>query len=302
MEIQQSTCVLIPTLNEVETIGMVIEGFYQNGFEKILVIDGGSTDGTIEIAKKKGAKVALQKTEGKGNAVREAFKMIDSEFILMIDGDGTYLPEDGAAMVAPLQMGHGHTVGYRFSDMGPGAMTKMNRVGNGLINVLFSKVYGEKQGDVLSGYHGFRSDVIDRLFLTSGGFGIEMEIAIRCLSNRVSTVVVPIKYRARTGTSAAKLNPIRDGLVIIKTLYSLAQTSRPMFYFGIFGMISLIIGSLLSIYVGIEWLFKGDAHQIVAMISLFFLLFGSQIMILGILSEIVLELHQKRIEWVEKKI
>ena len=144
--------------------------------------------------------------------------------------------------------------------------------------------------------------MIDRLFLTSGGFGIEMEIAIRCLSNRVSTVVVPIKYRARTGTSAAKLNPIRDGLVIIKTLYSLAQTSRPMFYFGIFGMISLIIGSLLSIYVGIEWLFKGDAHQIVAMISLFFLLFGSQIMILGILSEIVLELHQKRIEWVEKKI
>ena len=75
-----------------------------------------------------------------------------------------------------------------------------------------------------------------------------------------------------------------------------------MFYFGIFGMISLIIGSLLSIYVGIEWLFKGDAHQIVAMISLFFLLFGSQIMVLGILSEIVLELHQKRIEWVEKKI
>jgi glycosyltransferase (TIGR04182 family) len=302
MEIQRSTCVLIPTLNEVGTIEMVIEGFYQNGFEEILVIDGGSTDGTVEIAKKKGAKVVFQKTEGKGNAVREAFKMIDSKFILMIDGDGTYLPEDGGAMMAPLQMGHGHTVGHRFSDMEPGAMTKMNRVGNGLINILFSRVYGEERGDVLSGYHGFRKDVVDQLFLTSSGFGIEMEIAIRCLSNRVSTVVVPIKYRARTGTSAAKLNPIRDGLVIIKTLYSLAQTSRPMFYFGIFGMISLIVGGLLSVYVGIEWLYYSEVHQIVAIISFFFLLFGAQIMALGILSEIVLELHQKRIEWIGEKI
>ena len=95
MQIQEMTCVLIPTLNEIETIEMVIEGFYQNGFTNILVIDGGSVDGTKEKAEEKGATVILQSSEGKGNAVREAFRMIESEIILMVDGDGTYLAENG---------------------------------------------------------------------------------------------------------------------------------------------------------------------------------------------------------------
>ena len=65
MEIQEKTCVLIPTLNEIETIEMVIDGFYQNGFTNILVIDGGSVDGTREKAKEMGAEVIIQSGEGK---------------------------------------------------------------------------------------------------------------------------------------------------------------------------------------------------------------------------------------------
>ena len=219
MKIQEMTCVLIPTLNEVETIEAVIEGFYQNGFQDILVIDGGSVDGTCEKAEQKGARVAIQSGIGKGNAVIEAFQLIESDIILMVDGDGTYLPEDGLNMVKPLENGVDHTIGNRFHDMGPDAMTPLNRVGNRLINILFSKVNGEDFKDVLSGYHAFRTDAVEDLFLTSEGFGIEIELGIRCSSRGISTEVVPISYRARVNNSFAKLNPIKDGVIIIKPLY-----------------------------------------------------------------------------------
>ena len=294
MEIQEKTCVLIPTLNEIETIEMVIDGFYQNGFTNILVIDGGSVDGTREKAKEMGAEVIIQSGEGKGNAVREAFQMIESEIILMIDGDGTYLPKDGLDMVKPLANGKNHTIGDRFHDMSPDAMTLLNRVGNKLINTLFFKIYRENFKDVLSGYHAFNRDAIEDLFLTSGGFGIEVELGIRCASENISTEVVPISYRSRTGDSVAKLNPIRDGIVIVKTLYKLAQTSNPLFYFGSVGLIGLIIGGILSGYAIFDGLSQSKIHQVIIIGGVFFLLLGAQIMMLGLFSETILELHREK--------
>ncbi len=294
MQIQEMTCVLIPTLNEVETIEMVIEGFYQNGFTNIFVIDGGSVDGTREKAKEKGATVVSQSGEGKGNAVREAFQMIESEIILMVDGDGTYLAKDGLDMVKPLEGGKSHTIGDRFYDMSSDAMTPLNRVGNRLINMLFFKIYGEDFRDVLSGYHAFKKDSVEDLFLTSEGFGIEIELGIRCVSRDISTEVVPVSYRSRTGDSVAKLNPIRDGMVIVKTLYKLAQTSNPLFYFGSIGMIGLIIGGILGGYAIFEWVYQSRIHQVVIIIGAFFLLLGSQIAMLGMFSETILELHREK--------
>jgi len=294
MKIQEMTCVLIPTLNEIETIEMVIEGFYQNGFTNILVIDGGSVDGTREKAEEKGATVILQSGEGKGSAVREAFRMIESEIILMVDGDGTYLAENGLNMVKPLKDGIDHTIGDRFYDMSPDAMSLLNRVGNRLINMLFFKIYGEDFRDVLSGYHAFKKDSIKDLFLTSEGFGIEIELGIRCVSRDISTEVVPISYRSRAGDSVAKLNPIRDGIVIVKTLYKLAQTSNPLFYFGSIGIIGLIIGGILGGYAMFEWIYQSRIHQVIIVIGVFFLLLGSQIVMLGMFSETILELHREK--------
>ncbi len=294
MKIQEMTCVLIPTLNEIETIERVIEGFYQNGFTNILVVDGGSVDGTGEKAEEKGATVILQSGEGKGNAIREAFQMIESEMILMVDGDGTYLAEDGLSMVKPLKGGKDHTIGDRFYDMSPGAMSLLNQVGNRWINMLFFKIYGEDFRDVLSGYHAFKKDSIEDLFLTSEGFGIEIELGIRCVSEDISTEVVPISYRSRTGDSVAKLNPIRDGIVIVKTLYKLAQTSNPLFYFGSIGIIGLIIGGILGGYAMFEWAYQSRIHQVIIVIGAFFLLLGSQIVMLGMFSETVLELHREK--------
>ena len=204
------------------------------------------------------------------------------------------LAENGLNMVKPLKDGIDHTIGDRFYDMSPDAMSLLNRVGNRLINMLFFKIYGEDFRDVLSGYHAFKKDSIKDLFLTSEGFGIEIELGIRCVSRDISTEVVPISYRSRTGDSVAKLNPIRDGIVIVKTLYKLAQTSNPLFYFGSIGIIGLIIGGILGGYAMFEWIYQSRIHQVVIVIGAFFLLLGSQIVMLGMFSETILELHREK--------
>ena len=80
-------CILIPTLNEAATIGQVIEDFKKEGFFNILVIDGNSKDDTSQIAEAEGAKVIIQTGKGKGQAMIQAFRLIESPYVVMVDGD-----------------------------------------------------------------------------------------------------------------------------------------------------------------------------------------------------------------------
>ena len=136
-------CVLLPTLNEAETIGDVVDGFRAEGFENVLVVDGDSNDDTRSVAENHGARVMVQSGRGKGQAVREAIEAIEAPYVLMADGDGTYRPSDAEAMLEPLFEGRAdHVIGNRFADMEPGAMTRLNAAGNRLINRLFAVIHG----------------------------------------------------------------------------------------------------------------------------------------------------------------
>ncbi|MDY7082179.1 MAG: glycosyltransferase, partial [Halobacteria archaeon] len=128
-------CVLIPTLNESATIGEVIDGFKEQGYENVFVIDGGSEDDTQEVAREKGAQVVEQSGSGKGQAVQEALRLIDSPYIVMIDGDGTYLPSEVNKLLEPLERGYDHVIGDRLGNRE--AFTRLNYVGNRIFNTLF---------------------------------------------------------------------------------------------------------------------------------------------------------------------
>ena len=97
--------VLIPTLNEGLTVGSLIRELGEQGYRDILVIDGGSSDNTRSVAEHEGARVVVQSGKGKGNALIQAFDLIEKPYILMVDGDGTYLPEDADRMLEPLFSG-----------------------------------------------------------------------------------------------------------------------------------------------------------------------------------------------------
>lgn len=213
------TCIFIPTLNEAATIGGVVAGFREQGFSNILVYDGGSTDGTADIAREQGARVAQGPGNGKGAAVREAInREIDARYIVMLDGDGTYHPAEVDRLLSPLLDGYDHVIGDRFANMEPGAMSRFHRVGNRAFNTLFKTLYYTDYRDILSGYRAFTKESVDQLSLTEDGFGIETELAAKCARNELRTTVVPITYSPRPTDSNAELNPIRDGGVILGAL------------------------------------------------------------------------------------
>jgi dolichol-phosphate mannosyltransferase len=290
-------CILVPTLDEVETIGDVVADFSAAGFSDVLVVDGGSTDDTRSAAREAGARVVEQTGEGKGQAVREAVRdHVDAEYVLMLDGDGTYDADDAEAMLEPLRSGDAeHVIGNRFADMRSGAMTTLNRLGNRLINGAFRLIHGESFDDILSGYRAFTRESFERMHLTADGFGIETEMAVECAKRGISTTVVPITYYPRPAGSNTNLHPVRDGGIIFLELYRRAKTNNPLFYFGSLGTVSTVTGFVIAAYVGIEWVTQRISHEVLAVVAGFAILVGVQLLMFGLLADLILSLHREQL-------
>jgi len=292
---RDAVCVLVPTYNEAETIGSVVESFRDRGFENVLVVDGDSEDGTAEIAEDAGARVVQQSGTGKGQAVREGIRRSDASVILMLDGDSTYRAEDADAMLEPIFEGRAeHVIGDRFADMEPGAMSRLNRVGNGIINAAFRLIHGRDFTDILSGYRAFTRRSAQRLTLTEDGFGIETELAVECVKHNVSTAVVPIRYLARPDDSDTNLRPFRDGGHIVLTLYRMAKTNNPLFYFGSLGAASTLVGGVLGLWVAVEWITRSISHEVIAVVGAFAILFGVQLLMFGVLSDMLVTVNREQ--------
>jgi glycosyltransferase (TIGR04182 family) len=298
---KEDVCVLIPTLNEAETIGEVIDGFREQGFSNVLVVDGDSEDGTRDVATDHGARVITQSGVGKGQAVREGLEHINTEYVLMLDGDGTYKPADAETMLEPLNDGYNHVIGNRFAEMDDGSMRRLNHLGNRVINRAFSIIHGSDFKDILSGYRAFTRKSAERAYLTSDGFGVETELAVECVKHGVPTVVVPIQYDERPDDSETNLHPLWDGGDIIMTLYQLAKTNNPLFYFGSVGMLSGLFGAFVGVYVGVEWVTRNISHEVLAVVSGISIVFGLQLLMFGVLSDMIVTLHREQMRRIDER-
>ena len=296
-------CVLVPVYNEAETIGDVVAEFRAAGFDDVLVVDGGSADDTPAIAEAEGARVVTQSGSGKGQAVREGIREhVDREYVLMLDGDATYDVDDAEAMLEPLRAGEAdHVIGNRFADLREGAMTRFNQFGNRLINRGFELVHGENVTDILSGYRAFTRESFLRMTLSADGFGIETEMAVECAKRGIDTAVVPITYYPRPSGSDTNLRPIRDGGIIFLELYRRAKTNNPLFYFGSLGVLSTVSGLGIAAYVLVEWITRDISHEVLAVVSGFGIIVGVQLLMFGVLADLVLTLHRDTLQKIDEE-
>jgi len=217
-EAMETVAVIIPTLNEERSIGKVIDDvpvadLLHNGFETaVYVIDGQSTDNTREIAVEKGAQLILEERQGKGQAIQTAFKCITADYSIMIDGDDTYPIELATEMTRLLQT-HDVVIGSRLKGtIEPGAMTRLNVVGNTLLSLLARALFGVHISDVCTGFWGYRSDAVQRMELAARGFELEADMFAECVRNDLNIAEIPITYRARE--DEPKLSSLRDGVKI----------------------------------------------------------------------------------------
>lgn len=290
----EDVCILIPTLNEEESIESVIKEFQSLGFEKILVIDGHSTDDTVERARKTGARVVVQRGTGKGRAMKEAFELIEEAYTVLIDGDGTYLPSEVNLLLNPVLDGRAdHVVGNRFGNLEAGSFKKLNMFGNRIINHFFGIIYGVRLADILSGYRAFATEGVRSLDLNMPGFEIESEITIESVKKGLRIAEVPITYRPRPRGTKTKLNPMRDGLKIILTIYRMAKTQNPVFYFGLIGSLFGAVGFLIGLYVLRDWINWRIEHIPLTILTAILIIVGFQLFLIGILGDVMASLHRE---------
>jgi dolichol-phosphate hexosyltransferase len=215
--------ILIPTKNEeagiAETIdALPLEQLDEMGWKtEVLVVDGHSTDRTREIAEAKGARVVLQEGKGKGWGVRSAIPHVQGDYIVMLDADTTYPADAIPEFLKHVSNGSDVIIGSRFKGtIEDGAMTKKNRLGNQMLSLFASVLYGKRVTDVCTGMWAFKARALRRLHLNSDHFEIEAELFAQSAKSKLVIEEVPIHYRKRAGKSA--LNPLRDGMRIAAKL------------------------------------------------------------------------------------
>ena len=294
---KDEVCILIPTLNESPTIGTVVREFKALGYNQILVIDGKSTDNTVKAAREAGATVRTQSGKGKGNAIIEAFEVIEQPYILMLDGDGTYSAKDAEKMLTPLFLGFDQVIGDRLINAEEGSFSRLNLLGNHMLNLLFKVAHSRDLHDILSGYRAFTHLALQQMHLKETGFEIETEISVEAVRNGQRVMVVPIRYLRRPGT-ATKLSPFHDGIKIVSTIYRLARVNNPMFYFGMMGLFTSLLGLLTGIYVVLEWMRNID-HIPLTILTVLLIVVGIEIFMFGMISDMLLVFHREIIREIQ---
>ncbi|RLF19921.1 MAG: glycosyl transferase [Thermoprotei archaeon] len=281
--------IVIPTLNEAEAIGKVLNEIINVGIPKdnILVVDGGSTDGTVDIVNSMGVKVILQEGKGKADAIRTAVRYIKTPFTLLMDGDYTYPARYIPELYNKIKQGYDLVIGARLLDRSSQGI--LFKFGNKVLTKFFNVLFGTGLRDVLSGMYIIRTSILKELFFETRSFGIETEIVAHVVNTTNRIAEVPIEYRRRLGKKKLK---VRHGFLILREMIRLAWRYNPTFFIFAMGSLPLILGLILGTYVAYYYLFVGIVYYMKGLIAIILTLVGFQSLLLAILS-----LYLKRMEY-----
>ncbi|TFZ03922.1 glycosyltransferase family 2 protein [Ramlibacter humi] len=286
--------VIIPCYNEEVAIGRVVTDFRRAlPNARVYVYDNASTDRTAEVAERAGAIVGHEPFKGKGNVMRRMFSDVEADVYVLVDGDDTYDASAAPMLVRALldqqlDMVNGARVtqvkeAYRFG----------HRFGNRLLTGLVQKIFGNRFGDMLSGYRVFSRRFVKSFPATSAGFEIETELTVHALELRMKTAELPTRYKDRPEGSTSKLNTIRDGLRILRMIGLLVKEERPLMFFSCAAVLLALLSVGLAGPILTEFFFTGLVTRLpTAVLSVGIML----VAVLSMMSGLVLDTvtHSRR--------
>jgi len=227
--------VVIPAKNEAQNLPQVFANLPAGNYEVILV-DGSSTDGTVEVTKQSRPDITVidQTRKGKGNALACGFAVATGDFIVMLDADGSTDPAEISRFVDVLKEGADFANGSRFMQGGGTSdISRIRQYGNYWLNKMVNLLYGTRYTDLCYGYNAFRRDCLNAMALEAGevegadestmlwgdGFEVETLINVRIAKAGLRVVEVPSFERERC-FGRSNLNAFSDGIRVLRTIHA----------------------------------------------------------------------------------
>lgn len=217
---------LLPTLNEEEGLRKILPRIHPEWCDQVLLVDGGSQDETLAVAKAWGCEVLVQKQPGLRAAYREAWPFIRNDIVITFSPDGNCIPEAIPNLLRKLEEGYDMVIVSRYLDHAKSADDDLvtgfgNRFFTGLINLLFRSHYT----DTMNIFRGYKKDLMQKLEVEKGAApilekilcthaGIEPLLSIRAGKQKLRVAEIPADEPKRIG-GKRKLQIVRWGLIYL---------------------------------------------------------------------------------------
>jgi len=225
--------VIIPALNEARNLPHVF-ALIPPGVHEVVLVDGLSVDGTVEVARqlRPDVRVVMQNRKGKGNALACGFAAATGDIIAMVDADGSADPDEIPRFVTALLAGADFAKGSRFlKDGGSSDITRFRALGNRLLTGFFNACYSRKYSDLCYGFNVFWRRHVPVLgldatsdpwpgsdgLLWGDGFEVETLIHVRAAKAGLNVAEVPSFEHSRIH-GVSNLNAFRDGIRVVRTI------------------------------------------------------------------------------------
>lgn len=221
-----TVCVIIPALNEAESIGVVLAAIPAGLAAEVIVVDNGSTDDTAARALAAGARVVREDRRGYGFACAAGVAATQADIMVFLDADLSDFPEEMAALLAPIRAGQADLVlGSRFlaGNLSRSVMPPQQRFGNWLASRLMQRLYRIPVTD-LSPFRAVRRDVLLALDMREMTYGWPTEMMVKAARRGYRLIEIPVRYRARYAGRSKVSGTVRGA--ILAAYYILGTTLR----------------------------------------------------------------------------
>ena len=206
-----SVIVFVLTLDEIDGVSEIMPKIKKEWADKIIFVDGGSTDGTIEKAKELGFEVIHQKNQGEGNACRVGTDATESDFVMFFSPDGNDVPDDTPKLIEKTNEGHDIVHISRF---GKNSVSEdanwLDRFGNNMFTFLVNTFFGGNYSDALNGFRIIKRKIWDGLKTDAQYLNIEQQTCIRLAKLKIPIFEIDGKEPKRIG-GERKMRPLTTG-------------------------------------------------------------------------------------------